>query len=131
MKKRSSIIFLLFLFISISCFSQRSITRSHSFHKEDFIHTWKLFEIRNTSNELITRVVDKQTIQFTIDSIFIFKNKKSYAGTWTFENGQFQINVPGCKDCDYKWSVYDDFDKIICFRVGDKPTKLGCFKLYK
>ena len=99
----------------------------------EFIHTWNLVEIRNQANQVVTKKVDKKTIQFTNDSIFIFKNEQNYKGTWTFEKGQFQINISDCSDCNYKWSVFDDSDKakIICFRIGDNSSKLECFKLYK
>ena len=125
-----TIIFL--LCVSSYCFSQRrSITKRRVFDKTEFIHTWKLVEIRNQTNDLITKKVNKKTIQFTNDSVFIFKNERNYNGTWTFEKGQFQINVPDCSDCNYKWSVFDNGDKIICFRIGDNSSRLECFKFYK
>ena len=132
MKIKIFITILLLFSVVSSCFSQkRAITKRRIFNKAEFIHTWNLVEIRNQSNDLVTKKVDKKMIQFTNDSVFIFKNKQIYKGTWTFEKGQFQITIPECLDCNYKWSVFDDSEKIICFRVGNDNSRLECFKRKK
>ena len=124
---------LLFLCINSSCFSQNRKTKSITLRKEEFIHTWNLVEIRNRANQLVTKEVDKKTIQFTNDSVFIVKNDSIYRGTWKFEKQQFQIDIPNCSNCNYKWFSYDNNVnyKLICFKIGDNSSKLECFRLTK
>lgn len=120
---RSFLIIILSL-ITLSALSQR--TGKRELKKEDFIHTWKLFEIRNSSNSKITNKVEDKVITFTQDSVFIIRSAKKYAGIWKFQKGQIYLNIEGTSEFDYKWSV-KGFGEL-CLRVGNNNSKLQCFK---
>ena len=77
-------------------------------------------------NEVITNKVEKKVLRFTADSVFIQTADKFHRGKWVFEKGQIQIDIPGCPECNYKWTVIEG--NIICFRIGEDMLRLECFK---
>ena len=115
---------LILLLFSWSAYGQKA--RRRVIKKEEFIYTWTLAEIRNQTNDLVTKKVEKTTLKFTADSVFVQTSDKLYRGMWTFEKGQLQILIPNCPQCNYKWTIMDS--KIICFRIGEDMSRLECFK---
>ena len=111
------------LLVSITSFSQRR--ESSRIDKSVFIHTWKLDEIRNRTNDLLTNKVKNQEIRFTNDSVFITNATGSYSGTWTFINN-IQINIKGTTQFNYKWTIIGDHK--VCFRIGENMSRFECYK---
>ena len=112
------------LFLSYSAFSQQA--RRRILKKDEFVHTWLLFQMRSRTNDLITDKVERKILRFTADSVFILTKDKSYSGKWTFEKGQIQILIPDCSECNYKWTIMGD--NTICFRIDEDMSQLECFK---
>jgi hypothetical protein len=115
------------LFFCLSASSQNAVCKPTD--KEEFMGVWIFFEIRNSANKKIPGEVEKKTMIFNKDSVFIITNEKYHRGTWTFDSEQIQINIANDPAFNYKWTIKNS--NFVCFRLGDNTSRLECFKKEK
>ena len=69
----------------------------------DFIGIWELRKIADNQLKYTNRSFDKETIQYTTDSVFVVLKDSTFVGTWKLVKGQAVIDIPSTTRFNYKW----------------------------